>query len=421
MGMLLLMLGVGCAVLAPAELVCFYWFSEGGRFHYPGFGFGSFMFAIIAVQILAYYVIAVVCVPLGYGHLKRRPWARTVSVAGLAFWLIVGLPLVIVFAVVFVLSKDPSLGSMLAALPLLAFLYPVVPLALLRFYRSRDVTLVFQGEHADACWTERLPLPLLVLCMLYAFWILALHTAVLFRGAFPFFGLLLTDLTGIVMIDAAVWLLVLLTCGTLQRQRWAWWGALAHFAVMTLSSMWTFARLSWVEMLDTMQFAPLEVEALDGIPTHGLHVAVFIGLPLLATLGWVIYCGRFFAPTCNWWKGESDDARRRYEHGGEQGAQWRCGHRPGDAVLGGHGAGATGRGSAGRDAGPDRHTLEPRGDRGSDALSAFCGSVAARACCPGPDTGRRCRAWPAPGAGAVELPLGLRRVGLGSHGHGGDG
>jgi hypothetical protein len=172
-------------------------------------------------------------------------------------------------------------------------------LALLRFYRSRDVTLAFQGEDAGASWTERLPLPLLVLCMLYAFWILALHTAILFRGSFPFFGLLVTDLPGILMIDAAVLLLILLVWGTLQRQTWAWRGALAYFAVMTLSTMWTFARLSWVEILDIMRFAPLEVEALDGLPAHGVHIAAFFGLPLLGTLGWIIYSRRSFATTCN--------------------------------------------------------------------------------------------------------------------------
>ena len=39
-------------------MYCFYLFSEGGRFHYEGFGFGSFMFGNIASQIVGYYLIA---------------------------------------------------------------------------------------------------------------------------------------------------------------------------------------------------------------------------------------------------------------------------------------------------------------------------------------------------------------------------
>lgn len=43
-GLLLLIIGITAAFLGPAESYCYYLFTEGGRFHYEGFGFGSFMF-----------------------------------------------------------------------------------------------------------------------------------------------------------------------------------------------------------------------------------------------------------------------------------------------------------------------------------------------------------------------------------------
>ncbi len=49
-GALLLAAAAGLAFLAPVELACFSFFEEGGRFAYPGFGFGSFMFAFIAAR-----------------------------------------------------------------------------------------------------------------------------------------------------------------------------------------------------------------------------------------------------------------------------------------------------------------------------------------------------------------------------------
>lgn len=66
-GVLLLFVGVAAAALGPMELYCFYLFAEGGRFHYEGFGFGSFMFAVIAIQVAGYYVIAMICISLGVG------------------------------------------------------------------------------------------------------------------------------------------------------------------------------------------------------------------------------------------------------------------------------------------------------------------------------------------------------------------
>ena len=71
-GILLLLVGFSGAVFGPLEMYAFYLFSEGGRFHFPGFGFGSFMFGLIAVQIMGYYVIALICIPLGYGHWRLR-------------------------------------------------------------------------------------------------------------------------------------------------------------------------------------------------------------------------------------------------------------------------------------------------------------------------------------------------------------
>ena len=57
-GALLLVVGAIAAFYGPIEMYCFYMFSEGGRFHYQGFGFGSFMFGNIATQIIGYYLIA---------------------------------------------------------------------------------------------------------------------------------------------------------------------------------------------------------------------------------------------------------------------------------------------------------------------------------------------------------------------------
>ena len=54
LGIVFLLIGVASALLGPLELYSFYLFSEGGRFYYEGFGFGSFLFGFIAMQIVGY-------------------------------------------------------------------------------------------------------------------------------------------------------------------------------------------------------------------------------------------------------------------------------------------------------------------------------------------------------------------------------
>ena len=293
-GILLLLVGVVCAALGPVELYCFYLFSEGGRFHYDGFGFGSFMFAFIALQIMGYYVLAMVCIPLGYAHLKPRRWARAIGLAGVGLWFVVGIPLLVVFMAILVTSKDPSPRAILSTVPLLVLAYPVLPSALAWFYRSRDVRLTFEHDDPSPHWTDQMPVPILTLCMLYIFWIIALHIAIVLSGTFPIFGILLSELHGILLIDASILILAGLTWGTFKQQSWAWWGAVVWFAGMALSVIWTFSRLSWRDLLGTMKFAPTEMEALKGVPASGVHIAAFVGLPLLATLGVILRSKRCF-------------------------------------------------------------------------------------------------------------------------------
>lgn len=293
-GVLLLLLGVSMAFLGPLEMHAFYLFSEGGRFYYEGFGFGSFMFAYIAAQIVGYYLIAMVAIPLGYGHIRRLRWARTLSLTVLGFWLVAGIPLMVAFLFVLVTSKGlaPLAGAIILAG--LALAYAVVPGLLIWFYRSRDVRLTFENKDPESHWIERLPLPVLVVCSVFVLTIAVLHVLILFNGVFPLFHVLVFGLQGIIMLDLSILVLMGLIWGLLALRRWAWWGALVYWGFLTFSSLAALSRYSLADLLAQMKFAPLEVEALDGIPIHGTHLAVLAGIPLLVTLGLLAYSGRYF-------------------------------------------------------------------------------------------------------------------------------
>ena len=144
-GVLLLLVGVVAALLGPAEMYCFYLFSEGGRFHYEGFGFGSMMFASIAWQILGYYAIAALCIPLGYGHLRLRRWARLLTISLLWCSWIVGIPLLVVFLSMLSVKELSSAVAILVVIAL-GLAYLIVPGAMIRFYRSRSVVRTFEAR-----------------------------------------------------------------------------------------------------------------------------------------------------------------------------------------------------------------------------------------------------------------------------------
>jgi hypothetical protein len=283
-GLLMFFLGVGSLVLAPLEMICFSWFSEDGRFGYDGFGFGSFMFGNLAMQILGYYVIALVAIPLGWGHLKLRRWARPAALALVQAWWALGVPLLLVFLFVLFSAKDLSVVFAGVAVVLAGLSYVALPGLMTRGYRNAVVRAAFERERPSQSWVERLGTPLLTVGILEAFFVLALQVLVFFGGLFPLITTWARGLTALALIDASIVLLLLLLWGTLTHRLWAWWGGLVYFAAMGALWVITLVRTSWMELLDVMAFPPTEVAILDGIPLQGWHLAALLALPLAGTL-----------------------------------------------------------------------------------------------------------------------------------------
>jgi hypothetical protein len=259
-------------------------FREGGRFHYEGFGFGSLMFGNITIQIAGYYVIALMCIPLGYGHLKLRWWARAMMTTLLVDWLIVGLPLSLTALMILVTSKGVSPVGLPFAVLGFVLLYPILPIVLLRFYRSRLARHAFRAADAPANWLSDTPEALKIATSLLLFIALALHFPLLFGGVFPLFGRVVVGLRGVLMLDLSIAIAVVLTWGFARRYYWSWWSAVAFLLLLTASSVVTFLTTPPLDILAEMPLAPLEMEALSGVPVQGYHLAILVGLIPAATL-----------------------------------------------------------------------------------------------------------------------------------------
>ena len=294
-GLIMLLGGIVTAFFGPAEMYPFYLFSEGGRFSYDGFGFGSFMFGFIAAQVIGYYILAAVLIPIGYGHLRLRQWARTLLMAVVWCWLVVGAPLAIVLLFTLFSFKDLPPVAAWAAVVLVGLGYALAPWLVLRFYNLPTVRSAFDEADGSAYWTDRLPMPILVLVLLMPLYAVILHIPIFFNGLFPVFGTWLTGLQGIFALDVSILCLLALTWGTARRRVWAWWGDLVFFGLFTLSSIVTLTMSSYAEILSQMQFPVFEIDSLQRMPLRGFHFAIFIGIPLLITLGIIISARSHFS------------------------------------------------------------------------------------------------------------------------------
>ena len=293
-GGVLLLVGVFAASLGPLEIYTFYSYSPGGRFHHEGFGFGSLLFGSIAIQVVGYYLVAVPFIPLGYGHLRLRRWSRKLTLALLWDWLVVGLPLTIIFFVMLVTAKEPPSSS----IPLfgLAFLlmYPILPVLLIYFYRNTNVQLTFQQHNTEKGCIEQAPQRILVLGGLMIFFAVALHVPTLFNGVFPLFGKFLSGWKGFLLTDLSVLLLIFLTWGVLTRREWAWWGSLAYFVLLTLSYTISLLTVGLRDIYAHMRFAQWETDGLTHAPIQGIHFVLLLVLPMFTTLILITTSRRYF-------------------------------------------------------------------------------------------------------------------------------
>ena len=75
-----------------------------------------------------------------------RWWARTLALALLWSWLVVGAPLIVVAFFVLAGTKDLSPAGSVAALVGLGLSYLVFPGLFIRFYRGHDSTRTFEAR-----------------------------------------------------------------------------------------------------------------------------------------------------------------------------------------------------------------------------------------------------------------------------------
>lgn len=282
-GVLLSAIGLIAAIYAPFEFYSFYLFSKGGRFYYEGFGFGSLMFAIISWQIILYYSIAIIFIPLGYAHLRLRHWVRTVSIALLWCWIVLGIPLLIFGLTLFSFKEIPPMFAALVVI-ILGSAYLILPWLLIRFYQSKKVIQVFDNKDPHKYQIEKYSIPVLALSILYICYVLALHLPIFFNGIFPFFGIWFTGLEGIILIEICILILALIVWGVIRSEKWAWWGSLVYFGLLAFTTILTFPKTNFLELLFLVNFPPTEIEILQGMPLQGYHLAIIFGLPLLLTL-----------------------------------------------------------------------------------------------------------------------------------------
>jgi hypothetical protein len=300
-GVGLILVGLVAAYYGPLEIYVFYFFSDGGRFHYEGFGVGSIWFAYLVVQNLGYYVVAALSLPLGIGYLSARRWALTLTKLygwfglGAGIWLFANLVPLLPWALALQLSRAVLLARLgitgvSALLALILF-----PLLVLWLFRREKVQSLFAARGPDGCWMDTYPFPLLALLPILFIVIGVLHVAIFFQGMFPAFGMLMFGRQSVYLIALCILIVGILIYGLALLKTWAWWGTSIFVSLLAVSTILSFSGLSVYDALLRMDLPAYELELLDGAAfLRFLQPVGLLAVPLLVGLGLLVYSKRYF-------------------------------------------------------------------------------------------------------------------------------
>ena len=292
-GILEILLGCLCALLVPLMI----W----GQVMSAQATGGAPNFRMAIPGALVYALLAVAFVWLGIGSMRFRRWARALLLILSWSWLgtgVIAMGFLLVLSPKMMVSLPPSAKTvaLVVAAVIWTLIFIIVPGVLVVFYQSKHVKATCEARDPVARWTDECPLPVLAVAVWLGFSAAAmLAMPIASNAVLPFFGVLLSGLSGTAacLLLSALW--AYLAWAWCRLKPAAWWITLAILLAFSLSSILTFARVDVMEMYRLMGYPPEQMALMEqySFLTGQTMVWWSAGFMLLM-IGYVIWVKRFF-------------------------------------------------------------------------------------------------------------------------------
>ena len=262
---------------------------------------------MLILPALFYTLPAVWFISMGIGSLKARRWARALILTSSWLWLICGI-CGLTFFLLFMpgmYDRMAETGEMPRGVILvmkcvmavfMTIFYVLIPGSLVLFYRSPHVKATCRLRDPQLRWTDKCPLPVLALSMLFTVWAVSLLTMGTHGWTFPFFGTILTGISGAVVVLTLIPCLAYLAWGTYRLSINAWWCAAFLTIAWAVSMAITFSRISIREFYEEMNIPEQQLESMTQFMPHDSTMTLMFALSFAAFLAYLLYTKKFFKP-----------------------------------------------------------------------------------------------------------------------------
>jgi hypothetical protein len=301
-GMATILIGLFCALLVP---LMFFGASMAAKSDHPPPPPNLWAPSII------YSGLAVTFIFLGAGSIMTKRWARALLAILSWIWLVFGLLAVGVMVVMIPgmmksmeavqppgqqsLPESAKTVVLVTMLVIEVLIFVGMPLVWALFYSSKNVKATCEARDPVVRWTDRCPLPVLVLVLFAAFSALMLLIVPWSWRVALFFGAIISGPLAVIfyLMMACVFGYAALACYRLDRR--GWWIYLTVTVILFGSTIITYWRHSLSDIYSAMGYSPEQLAQLRPLiapisgATNWTTLVFFIPF-----LGYLIYVRRFF-------------------------------------------------------------------------------------------------------------------------------
>ena len=300
-GVLEIILGLLCALIAPLMIVGMIVSNTLNKSSAAPMSAG-----MIIPVVLLYVMLAVWFIWMGIGSIKARRWARALLLVSSWLWLISGLG-GLIFMLVFMpdiygqttqegqTHKEITASMKYVMFGFMAVVYVIIPGALVLFYGNRNVKATCEFRDTRIRWTDKCPLPVLALSLMYGLWACSMLFMGLHGWVIPFFGCILSGMAGAGVTLVYILFLGYVAWGTYKLNIKAWWCAVLVTIAWSISIGLTFWRVSPFDFYKKMNFTDQQLEIMKQyVMPHQFTMDLFFMVCAVCFLVYLLYTRRYF-------------------------------------------------------------------------------------------------------------------------------
>jgi hypothetical protein len=262
---------------------------------------------MIVPNLLFYLIFAVWFIWAGIGSIKARRWARALVLVFSWLWLICGVIGVVVmfFIMPDIFGKMSATGQMPQEIFIVMkiimdffmfIFFVLVPGMFILVYGRKNVKLTCEFRDPQVRWTDKCPLPVLGLVLMFGFSALSVLGMLFYGRVVPFFGSLVKGIPGGIIILVMAAILGYLSRGLYLLDIKAWWTAVVFIILASISNIITFS-FSRVSLLDVYAAMDLPAQQIELIKQYGFQDSYIMALSCLWSipmLGYILFMRKYF-------------------------------------------------------------------------------------------------------------------------------